>query len=546
MRETLTRPIWWLFAALVAVWIAVGPWVIAAVVAALLVPRIRWWVQDRVWLDWRRLGAGLALLAIAAGVVVLIPDGWLPIPQSPGRLVTPAYVGRPAIERPIQVQSIPQNPHLAPNGANSMHNDAAASDAYTWAGPIGLEPEVDTAWYGIEECATLAFDTHERLIALCGDLQGPTMHVIDPESMRKLATKELPERAESDKRPWEDLCGGAYFYLDASDRAIVATTDKRVLAIGTSDADGDPDLTTDQTWDVGDAIGADDCLIALLPDWSGRIWFETQAGIVGTITPATGKVRTLDLGEDIANSFATDETGGTYVVTTHALYRLTADERGTPVVGWRSAYDRGSSRKKGMLSQGSGTTPTIIDGGIVAIADNAEPRTNVAFYERSTGREICRTPVFDDDASATENSLVSVGSGVIIENNHGYGSPLTTLFGRASSPGLARVDVADGACEVRWSSDQVAPSSVPKASLATGLAYAYTKRPTWWGVSAWYLTAINVTTGRVAFSVRTGTGILMNNHYAAVTIAPDGAAWIATLAGMVRVRDRARSDVSSG
>ena len=44
--------------------------------------------------------------------------------------------------------------------------------------------------------------------------------------------------------------------------------------------------------------------------------------------------------------------------------------------------------------------------------------------------------------------------------------------------------------------------------------------------------------GRQMWSVRTGTGALMNNHYAAITIAPDGSLWIATLAGLVRVRDR--------
>ena len=81
------------------------------------------------------------------------------------------------------------------------------------------------------------------------------------------------------------------------------------------------------------------------------------------------------------------------------------------------------------------------------------------------------------------------------------------------------------------------PRTLPKVSLANGLLYAYTKRPTWWGVAAWYLTAVDVRTGRTAFSVRTGLGTLMNNHYAAVTLAPDGSAYIATLGGMVRVRD---------
>jgi hypothetical protein len=79
---------------------------------------------------------------------------------------------------------------------------------------------------------------------------------------------------------------------------------------------------------------------------------------------------------------------------------------------------------------------------------------------------------------------------------------------------------------------------VAKASLATGLVYAYTMRPSWWGVTAWYLTAIDARTGRTAFSVRTGTGTLFNNHYSAVTLAPDGSAYVATLGGMVRVRDR--------
>ena len=77
-----------------------------------------------------------------------------------------------------------------------------------------------------------------------------------------------------------------------------------------------------------------------------------------------------------------------------------------------------------------------------------------------------------------------------------------------------------------------------KASWATGLVYAYTKRPSWTGVSSWYVTAIDAATGRTMWSVRTGTGMLMNNDHAAITIAPDGSLWIATLAGLVRVRDR--------
>ena len=47
-------------------------------------PRIRWWVQDRIWISWQRAGIAVAVLASVVGLVVLVPDGWLPIPQSPG------------------------------------------------------------------------------------------------------------------------------------------------------------------------------------------------------------------------------------------------------------------------------------------------------------------------------------------------------------------------------------------------------------------------------------------------------------------------------
>ncbi len=99
------------------------------------------------------------------------------------------------------------------------------------------------------------------------------------------------------------------------------------------------------------------------------------------------------------------------------------------------------------------------------------------------------------------------------------------------------MDVSESGCSLAWTSDEVAPTSVPKVSMANGLLYVYTTRPSRWLVNAWYLTAVDVRTGATAWSVRTGTGVLSNNHYAAVTLGPDGAAFIATLAGLVRVRD---------
>src|SRR3546814_9622752 len=215
-----------------------------------------------------------------------------------------------------------------------------------------------------------------------------------------------------------------------------------------------------------------------------------------------------------------------------------SSDLGAPRVAWRTTYDRGVKHKPGQLSPGSRTTPTFVDERLVAITDNAYDQMFVVFHDRQSGKVVCKAPVFESGRSATENSLVTVDGGVIVENNYGYTGPQRVMLGRASEPGIARVNVNGDECEVAWTNEVVAPTSVPKVSLETGLLYDYAKRHNLWGVQAWYFTGINVRTGKTVFSVRTGLGTLFNNHYAAVTIAPDGSAFIATLAGLVRVRDR--------
>lgn len=482
------------------------------------------------WL--RRL---LVIVALAALTLpwVIVRDGRLSIPTASDALSLNAFEGASSQALPIDGYAVPSHPFMAGAGRNSMHNDAWASDAYVGPGPKGRNPVVSTAWYGILECATLAFDKAGRLIGLCGDAGGPSLHVIDPVSLRLLASHDLPARVP---RPGvgrlEDLCGGAYFFLDQADRAVVLTTDQRVVEVTTSDADGRPALTQTKEWSLAAGVPKGDCPIALMPDWSGRVWFVTRGGAVGTLDRETGTVANLVLpGEGIANSLAADERGGVLVVTDHALYRMTAAADGTPTIDWRTVYDRGSRRKPGQLSQGSGTTPTILSGGLVAITDNADPQMQVLILDLVTGEKRCAAKVLAPGASATENSLVGLGEAVVVENNYGYTSPASTLLTRSTTPGLARVEAKD--CTVSWTAQVTGSTSVAKASLATGLVYLYEKR----GFS-WWLTAVDARTGALAFRVRTGTGVALNNHYAAVTLGPDGTAYIATMTGMVRVADR--------
>ena len=493
-----------------------------------------------------------AALAVAALTVVLAAAGPVladeplpevavnpggPIPSLPTDALVPAFEGAAATPRPMAHPSVPQHPFLSPNGTSSMHNDAYSTDAYDVSGPLGRNLAVTSRSYGLRECATVTFDSRGRIEALCGGLEGFTMMLIDPETLEPISELSMPGRdATSGRNPFTDICGGTYFFLDGEDRAFATTTTSEIWEVQQTP---DDDLTRVRSWPLAEHLPDGDCLVAVAPDWQGLVWFFSQGGTVGTLDRQTGRVTTLALpqGEEIVNSVSVDETGGVYPVTTHAAYRLEADTEGRPSVTWRRPYDRGTTKKPGMLSQGSGTSPTLLGRRWVAIADNAEPRTRVLVYDRHTGALHCRVPVLARGASTTENSLVAAGRSLIIENNYGYEGPQSTMLGRSTTPGVARVLLRDDGCRVAWTSQETAPTSVPKASHGNGLLYVYTKPPREDGIDAWYLTAIDIRTGKTAWSRLTGTGTQWNNHYAAIYLGPDGTAYIATLAGLVRVAD---------
>ncbi|HWU22751.1 MAG TPA: hypothetical protein VN088_14545 [Nocardioides sp.] len=452
-----------------------------------------------------------------------------------------ALNGSPATPQPIVADVPPQNPFLAPDGTSSMHNDAYGTNAYQVGGPLGRSLQVTSRSYGVSECATIAFDSRGRIVGLCGGLQGFALRLIDPVTLRQIATLTTSTRSlTSLSNPFADICGGTYFYLDAHDVATVVTTAKTIIRVRV----GASSLTRIGTYDVAADVPGKDCLVATMPDWSGDIFFATQQGRVGVIAASTGAVHTIRFpGEGIFNSMSGDETGAVYVVTDHRLYAIAADADGVPRVRWSTAYDRGSVKKPGQLSQGSGTTPTLLDDGLIAITDNADPRMHVQFYSRTgptAGQLVCQAPVFGAGTSDTENSLAKAGPhSVVVENNYGYRGVQSTIAGMTSSPGVAKVTEADGSCTVDWTNPIVAPTSVPKTSLANGLVYVYAKPRSNLLDDSWYLAALDIRTGRTQWMQRTGNGIQWNNHYASIYLGPDGAAYIATLAGLIRFKDGA-------
>jgi hypothetical protein len=475
--------------------------------------------------------AGLVLLSCAAPVRAAPPG----IPQEPHD--SEDFIGRPADPVAVLAPAVPRHPHMAPNERSNLHNDAYSSDVNPSPGPLGRGTAVQSAGL-YRECASVTFDSRDRLVTVCVGVDGPVLLMLDPATLDVLAEHPLPPRTVSGAEVFTSFGGGGYFYLDERDRAVVPTTTLQIVVIAATDP---PGFRLERTYDLRSRLPADDSIVSALPDFNGRIWFVTEKGFVGSVEPASGDIQAMRLeGEGITNSFSSDPSGGVYVVSDRALYRFDAAADGAPAITWRETYENTFEEKPGQVDDGSGTTPTLMGDGLVAITDNADPM-NVMVYRRgravSGSRVVCREPVFARGQSATDNSLNATDRSIVVENNYGYSGPMATSDGRVTAPGVERVDVLPRGrgCRKVWRSEEAGPSVVPKLSLGAGLLYTYTKAAD--PDDPWYLTAIDFRTGATVYKKLAGAGLGFNNHYAPATIGPNGTMYVGVLGGIVAFRD---------
>ena len=502
---------------------------------------------------WGSTGRGLrrtGLVAVLGALVCVVSPHRamaqgvpaVPIPQNPSdSAAVPGFIGAPARPRAVASPSVPQNPFMAPNGRSNLHDDAYMTNTYLWSGPLGENMQT-LSTYQNGECASLTFDTLGRIVAICIGLEGPRLAMFDAHTLELLAVMALPPRNVSTANPFTDFSGGGYFYLDQNDRAVIPTTDGQIWVVGETAGATGPGFALERAYDLSASMTSGDRIISALPDWSGRIWFATTRGVVGTIEPVSGAVKVVNLGEAIGNSFAVDRTGGVFMVTDRALYRFDAAPDGSPSVTWRETYANVGVVKPGQTEDGSGTTPNLMGTGYVAITDNADPMDVVVYRraKRLTGsRLVCTVPVFGTGSSSTDNSLIGTGRSIIVENNYGYTGPAATINGASTAPGIERIDInKEGTgCNPVWYSAERAPSAVPKLSLGAGLVYAYTKPPRSDGLDPWYLTALSFRTGQTIYQQLAGTGLGYNSNYAPVSVGPDGTGYVGALGGLVLLRD---------
>ncbi len=505
-------------------------------------------------------GLALAVAAPASAGAVVMPA--VPLVNSGPAPSTPSYIGSPAVPDPFPTGwEAPQNPGMAENPLSNVHNDTWMTDDYTqYGGPLGRDPRVFSTAIG-RVCITLTFDRRGRLIGSCTDLpHGPGLYMFDPDSLDVLAFKQLPYvPPPAGTNPALNTTGGAYFYLDDRDRAVIATSDRRILVVGETTENGQPAFKEEASYDPTPCLQPDERMPSVLPDYRGRFWFVgRQKGTVGVLDPASGRCGSIVLGEEIENSFAIARDGA-YIVSDKALYKFRAGRDLKPEIVWRAGYQNTGTMKVGQINAGSGTTPTLIlprrghwhhghprhrhgdrrglDPVYVAITDNADP-LNVVVYRAADRtrrpRLVCEVPIFDQGASADENSLIAAGRSLFAENNAGYdllkfndvlgdGTPIGGDLGLVSSPGIARIDVERGGrgCRKVWTNDELRPASVvSKGNSRNGILYTFenAKDPSVPGADPWNWAAVSMRTGETLWKKRAGYGGRFNNHYAGIAI----------------------------
>ena len=328
--------------------------------------------------------AALAIAATAMLAVTAAPAAAAPIPSAPPPPSLPDFQGHAVKAHRIAPARPPQNPFMGSNPFNNIHNDTWMTDAYRIAGPLGANLVTSSDAKGASLCGSLTFDSRGRIVSVCPSAGAPPQaRIIDPDTLATIDTLDLPQAPDPPgTQIYQNFTGGGYFFLDNRDRIWVPTKTDHIFVIGQS-ADGQT-LVQKRDFDLTGVLDeATERVTSALPDFSGRIWFVSKKnGKVGTIDRSTGAVKVKKLGEEIENSFAVGRRG-IYIVSDKRMYRFEATRKGRPVIAWKAGYQNSGIVKPSQVDAGSGTTPTLMNGGYVAITDNAEPM-HVVVYRRAT------------------------------------------------------------------------------------------------------------------------------------------------------------------
>ena len=412
---------------------------------------------------------------------------------------------------------VPQNPGLGPNPFATMHGDSWLSDTTNYVAPTTNTSTIQRLIHVEGQCYTSAFNrAGDRLVLLCHTI--PVLDCFQESSACSLTTgtKLVLVDRSTDVACWNNpscqtftvldsvplngtgRAAGIYFYIDQDDNAVVANLAAlEWYPVGSDTTSLEKALSYDLSSYM---VNGDDMITSAFPAWDGLVWFESNAGVVGTINLGTSAVKSwvpdgvasdqscpgVNCPTGIVKGFSIDSSG-VYVITNSKLIKFTSGADGMPAPAWSLAYDRGSAAftcddpgcgsargeptgmKPGMQSWGSGTSPKLFGANhdLVAIANNADERIAITVVTRSTGDVVCQLPVFPTNASATTTSFVGHLDSLYAVNDFG----MVPGAGGSGAPGFVRVDVVAGQCVPAWNHADTTNTGCLKLSTFTGLVY---------------------------------------------------------------------------
>lgn len=449
-------------------------------------------------------------------------------------------------------------PNMGLDGTATMHGDFASSDTTPFPGPGESDVNISNKVF-LAACPTVLIRKSDgKPFVLSTSMLGrnPVVRLLNQRNGEEEAKLSLEAGS---------LLGGVYAFLDHQDRLVMVDGNQQLIRVKAKMKTFFLlttwwELSIDESVSLLSAVtghcGGGDCdsVVSISAGANDTLWFATQKSLVGLYdphAPSAQQIAWLILGADerIDNSFSTTLDGRAAVVTDKALYVLVQDVANQPCVVWRQAYDKGSARKPGQLSHGSGATPTFFGPetgtDYVMITDNADERISLLVFDTEDGSLICSQPIFTAGVnSGTENSAIGMGRNIIIASTYGYPYPKLPEGAVPSVPenadfvgGMVRVDLNDCSgdpscqpCHVVWEND-VPSAAVPKLSTADERIYTVARNES----NEYYFTVVDFDTGAIRKQTKIGSGFFSDTLQMAGNIGIEGVYWQGTISGISRI-----------
>ena len=474
---------------------------------------------------------GGALVALAAGLLIAAgPAAADPIESAGPAPSLPAYQGAPATAQKIKDPTIaPQNPFMAAE-PELEHPQRHLDDRRLPAqGPARQLAGRDLGGEAADASAAAWRSTapagSSRSARRCSPV--PRSGSWTRTRLATLGSLDLPDAANPPgTKPYQNFTGGGYFFLDQKDRIWVPTKTDHISGLqrgrGRRHADARARLRPDlgaRLRDRADQLGA-----ARLhgPDLV-RLQDERQGRHAG---PQDRRARGEEHGRGDRELVRGRRRRHLHRLRQAHVPVQGRAENGRPRVVWKTHYQNSGIVKPSQVDAGSGTTPTIMDNGYVAITDNADPM-NVVVYRRAkqaarpeahglrdaglqAGRERDRELADHRRALDDRREQLRLPGPVRARTPARYPAGLRPRRRQEERQGV----------QEKWTNKDVrAPTVVPKLSTKTGLIYTY-ERPEDPTAQGYYWTAIDWRNGKTALSQYAGSGLNYNNNYAGIAIGP--------------------------